>query len=903
LNDDQIIAFDFETSGSEPEYALQPWRLAQRRAWATSFVWAGRMDSKMEFHGGLAPTVDQMREMLEHAIRHRKTIAGWNVTFDMSWLIAHGLRDLVFQCRWLDGMLLWRHLDVEPEYDITDRHKKRPYTLKEAVRQFLPKHAGYEEDIDFHDESDEARAKLHRYNQRDVLFTLLITQHLLRKLEASPRQLAAAKIEAQCLPLVAETNLEGLPVDQDHTRKLSESLVKEAHDALAELEPHGVTEKVIRSPVQLSRLMFDDWQLPVIKTNTSSKTGKVSRSTDKEVLHELSFQDDRVATLRKYREALNNRTKFAEAPLKSVEYNGDDRTHPNAIVFGTYSGRFTFASKQGRGKEERQTGFALHQMKKGSEFRSVICAPEGYTLMEFDAAGQEFRWMAVASGDPTMLSLCQPGEDAHGFMGAQITQAEYRELVRRAKVEGEPEAKSSRQLGKVANLCVAGDTMVLTDRGHVPIVDVRDDDLVWDGEEFVSHDGVVFSGVRPVITYAGLTATPDHKVLVNGRWERLDAAKEHGWTIEPALGTGWSRSCRSAVRVVDGVVRRAIREIGCALRPSPVRVRNRAGCESSLSGDGPERAVQSVCNTRAAHSGGSFHDDQRGGSPATPARQRLVSTMPQPQLRILPQLRQAWDRVSIWVGARGCGVHTEAPAAPDLRASGRRPDRQRWALRTGQPAAGHTQREPDEPSAQAVYDIVNCGPRTRFAANGLIVHNSLQYRTTAPKLRSVARVDYGLPMTLPEATHIRNTYLRSYPGVTTYWRRQIAQTRATGFVETFAGRRVQVVGNWDGPLGWKMGSTAINYRIQGTGADQKYLALGVLRDYLPRIDARFGWDLHDGIYLFVPDRHVERATHEIKYLLDNLPYRKAWGFEPPVPLPWECKRGKAWGTLKEYDYD
>ena len=26
-NDDQIVAFDFEASGSLPEYALQPWRI------------------------------------------------------------------------------------------------------------------------------------------------------------------------------------------------------------------------------------------------------------------------------------------------------------------------------------------------------------------------------------------------------------------------------------------------------------------------------------------------------------------------------------------------------------------------------------------------------------------------------------------------------------------------------------------------------------------------------------------------------------------------------------------------------------------------------------------------------------------------------------------------------------
>ena len=50
--------------------------------------------------------------------------------------------------------------------------------------------------------------------------------------------------------------------------------------------------------------------------------------------------------MKQYREALGNKTKFADAVLKSVAYNADGRTHPQAFVFGTYSGRVTYASKQ-----------------------------------------------------------------------------------------------------------------------------------------------------------------------------------------------------------------------------------------------------------------------------------------------------------------------------------------------------------------------------------------------------------------------------------------------------------------------------------------------------------------------------------------------------------------------------
>ena len=55
--------------------------------------------------------------------------------------------------------------------------------------------------------------------------------------------------------------------------------------------------------------------------------------------------------------------------------------------------------------------------------------------------------------------------------------------------------------------CVAHGERVLTDQGLVPIQDVTRDMKVWDGEEWVRHDGVIYQGKREVIEYAGLRAT------------------------------------------------------------------------------------------------------------------------------------------------------------------------------------------------------------------------------------------------------------------------------------------------------------------------------------------------------------------------------------------------------------
>lgn len=652
-DDHKVVAHDLETSGEithtdidtgkpTSAYALQPWRLQQGKGWVTSasairFVEGQGLVAHLS---QIMPTKAQLKAFLEDAIANDWIILGWNITFDVSWLMAFGrdMEDLCLRVRWLDGMLIWRHLEIEPEYEFSSqRHKKRRYRLKpEAVEAIIPTFAGLDEDVDFHDTSPEARAKLQRYNDRDNVRAWTISKILWGRL--SPQQRRAILIEAESIPMVAQANLHGIPIDRLTVQHLSAKLDLDAAARLAELAPDGMREDIVRSPTKLAELMFDQWKLPVLKINKSKVAGKPdSRSTDKEVLHELAFLDGRAKKVKQYREALNAKGKFCNSVIESLDYNGTGRTHPTAGIFRTYTGRMTVDSKQGRGKTASQIGFALHQMKREKEFREIVCtaepdevAPEGYDIVEFDAAGQEFRWMAIASGDPTMLRLCQPGEDAHSYMGAAIVGTDYRQLVA-ANAAGDKGAGQNRYLGKFANL-------------------------------------------------------------------------------------------------------------------------------------------------------------------------------------------------------------------------------------------------------------------------------SLQYRTSARKLRVKARVDYDIPLEMPEAHRIHKTYQQEYPGVPQYWERQIAIVKQLGYVETFGGNRINVVGDWNGNWGWSMGSTAINARIQGTGADQKHLAMAIIKDYLRQIGGRFLFDLHDGLYLLIPSVIREKAVNEMKRMLDNLPYQQAWGFTPPIPMPWDCKVGHVWGRLKEVKF-
>lgn len=87
--------------------------------------------------------------------------------------------------------------------------------------------------------------------------------------------------------------------------------------------------------------------------------------------------------------------------------------------------------------------------------------------------------------------------------------------------------------------CLVADTEVLVydlSVGVVTkrIVDVLRDDLVWDGEAFVAHEGVKFSGYQEVIEWDGVTGTPDHVVFTEAGEISLSAAMQGNHRITVA---------------------------------------------------------------------------------------------------------------------------------------------------------------------------------------------------------------------------------------------------------------------------------------------------------------------------------------------------------------------------------
>ena len=155
--------------------------------------------------------------------------------------------------------------------------------------------------------------------------------------------------------------------------------------------------------------------------------------------------------------------------------------------------------------------------------RTAFIPRPGSLFYVADFSAIEARVLSWLAGEQWRLDVFENGGDIY--------------CATASKMFGVPVVKHGengelRQKGKQAELaCIAEGSLVLTDIGLIPIERVTTRMKVWDGESWVDHEGVIFKGDREVISYEGLTATPDHLVFT----EDLPYPVEFGYAIKEGL--------------------------------------------------------------------------------------------------------------------------------------------------------------------------------------------------------------------------------------------------------------------------------------------------------------------------------------------------------------------------------
>ena len=238
--------------------------------------------------------------------------------------------------------------------------------------------------------------------------------------------------------------------------------------------------------------------------------------------------------------------------------------------------------------------------------RTAFIPRKGYRFIVSDFSAIEARVLSWLAGETWRMEVFANNGDIYCATASRMFHCE---------VSKHGENGHLRQKGKQAELaCIAEGQLVLTDRGLVPIEQVTTEHLLWDGESWVTHEGVVYKGRREIITYEGLSATVDHLVWVEG--------------IGRPVPLGLAAACESSlVQTGDGEKAIPIGEAVCS-----------AGI--SVGSKGVLRDVYDILNAGAHHrftvSGALVHNCGYGGSVgALKAMGALESGMTEEELKPL----------------------------------------------------------------------------------------------------------------------------------------------------------------------------------------------------------------------------------------------------------------------------
>ena len=402
-----------------------------------------------------------------------------------------------------------------------------------------------------------------------------------------------------------------------------------------------------------------------------------------------------------------------------------------------------------------------------SSIRGMLIPSDDHRFICADYSAIEGRGLAWLAGEQYILDAYRSGKRLYCVSAAGIYGVPYEQIEAGRKTD--KSFKKMDAVGKVCDLaCIAEGSLVLTDRGEVPIQLVTPEDLVWDGIDWVNQQGSICKGTKDVISYEGLTATSDHLVWTEGASRPV------------AFGVAASRHARLTQ---TGHGRCALR-LGGNNPPGDTVYQTetpRGVCSSTVPGvprytvDVPEfscdRKIKRLSDMQPAAQMALVVDE---------AHEQCEAAVPEPELAALQRVRRTWDRVSVRIPLGGVRMdrsqHRHLPKPAD------RQDRQQRALRGRElemvqffgPSAQHPEVEtnlrgryvvqntlpilafyrsatyaprsrpsrcdrtspvssPREKKELArysgpvkrvkVYDLINAGPRHRFTVSGVLVHN------------------------------------------------------------------------------------------------------------------------------------------------------------------------------------
>lgn len=437
-----LYALDIETASNVDgkDFALESYRLPTGEARITSIAVSGP-DGYFRQLDESSENMDDAAALLAHL--KGKQVYAHRAVFDVGWLIALTNYQALLDIKWRDSALLAKWI----ENGQVAATRRLSYALLAVVERYIKEHPELAEFLDLK-KADAVAGVDYEYwltrGRMDAQFTRMVAE-VMWDLLPDEQKPGYVYEQANIVP-VANAWLRGLHVNSKKTLELKPKFGAFKKKLAARI---GQTEACLNSPQQLSHLLFEVKKFPV---QGRTPKGKASAAKDNLLLLEdkLAGTEDAkfLRTILDFKKIATIESKFINGINNSVAYNNSNFTHAFPNIFGTYTGRYTYAAKT---LKKWASGIANHQLPRKGPVRALLTAPPGYAVCELDGAQQELRFVGEIANDTNLIHDFNTGLDPHSSMASFISGIPYEDMVRLYDEE-EEEATNYRYAGKLLNL-------------------------------------------------------------------------------------------------------------------------------------------------------------------------------------------------------------------------------------------------------------------------------------------------------------------------------------------------------------------------------------------------------------------------------------------------------------------
>lgn len=255
--------------------------------------------------------------------------------------------------------------------------------------------------------ADVAIGQATEYAAQDADFALRLEAHLRAQMDAKQLEMYE-KMELPVAQVLFEMERNGVQIDRAELSRQSAELGAELMKL--EQEAYAVAGQPfnLNSPKQLQEILFDKMGIP---TKGLKKTAKGGISTNEAVLEQLAPDYPLPKIILQNRSLAKLKSTYTDK-LPEMIFPKDGRVHTTYAQAVAITGRLASNNPNLQNIPIRTA--------EGRRVRRAFTAPQGSVIVSADYSQIELRIMAHLSGDKTLITAFQNGEDVHRRTAAEV---------------------------------------------------------------------------------------------------------------------------------------------------------------------------------------------------------------------------------------------------------------------------------------------------------------------------------------------------------------------------------------------------------------------------------------------------------------------------------------------------